>query len=552
MPATTPDSSGNGFDGTLVGPPLPSHVQSSQVDFEQEFLFFGTNNGPNPNCHITSPSMMGVIATGESTVEGWIKLEPGSSGVVFNKVPDLDPGSFDILIDPTGFTNLVSHVVTSLLTTIILEDPNPFVSGVYTHVALVRNSSGTFLYKNGVLVDSSPDGGAFVGPWSAVPLRIGQGAASGAFGLGFKGTIDEVRVSDIARYTSDFTPPTEPFTTDANTVALWHMDFPDVVMAPAMTGVASLSKRVSAKRSLQVVTTGAPSLSAVSSRAIQFIKTMVGQPVVNRLLSLFRSLTPTMTGVADMTKGLFKSMSASMTGVATLLAVFKFFVTMAVAMEGVPTLTVRLTRAPEVGECNNTPEGCFTCLSDRQLLALLHQDLCNLIVNGFPIHGTQNINVSEYGGIPTSLGQKLSTFSIPVVLASDQAIVVGGGRSWDLDFLTDQVDASGSIVALDGATITALQAKNALTGAAPTFVTVGVASGAVVASNAARKGLILVNSSLASISLGLDGNPAVLNSGITLNARGGVWVMDEYTFTTGAIAAIASLGASNLTVQEMT
>ena len=39
------------------------------------------------------------------------------------------------------------------------------------------------------------------------------------------GTIDEVRLSSVARYgAAAFTPPTGPCTKDASTVGLWHLD----------------------------------------------------------------------------------------------------------------------------------------------------------------------------------------------------------------------------------------------------------------------------------------------------------------------------------------
>ncbi len=41
---------------------------------------------------------------------------------------------------------------------------------------------------------------------------------------GFRGTIDEFRISNVVRYTEDFEVPTEPFIADANTMALWHFD----------------------------------------------------------------------------------------------------------------------------------------------------------------------------------------------------------------------------------------------------------------------------------------------------------------------------------------
>lgn len=89
----------------------------------------------------------------------------------------------------------------------------------------------------------------------------------------------------------------------------------------------------------------------------------------------------------------------------------------------------------------------------------------------------------------------------------------------------------------------------ALTASSPTAASVGVASAAAVAANTSRKGLTLVNTSANTISLGF-GAAAVLNSGITLLANGGTFVMDKYTFTTAAVNAIAGGAASNLAIQE--
>ncbi len=87
-----------------------------------------------------------------------------------------------------------------------------------------------------------------------------------------------------------------------------------------------------------------------------------------------------------------------------------------------------------------------------------------------------------------------------------------------------------------------------LTPSAPTVASVGVASAQAVATASTRKGLVLTNRSSAVISLGF-GQTAVLNSGITLDP-GDVFVMDQFTFTTAAVNAIAGSAASNLAVQE--
>jgi len=90
--------------------------------------------------------------------------------------------------------------------------------------------------------------------------------------------------------------------------------------------------------------------------------------------------------------------------------------------------------------------------------------------------------------------------------------------------------------------------KTSLTPLSPTAVSVGDVSAEAVAQNANRKGLILTNTSQATISLGF-GAAAVLLSGVIL-FPGGIFRMDEFSFTTEAVNAIAGAAASNLAVQE--
>ena len=101
-----------------------------------------------------------------------------------------------------------------------------------------------------------------------------------------------------------------------------------------------------------------------------------------------------------------------------------------------------------------------------------------------------------------------------------------------------------------GTNLHAVVDPSASVGNAPVAVSVGVATGVALAANTARKGAAFINTSSNYISFATGANAAILYSGITLNPNGGVWVMDQYTFTTGAINAIASGAASNLSVLE--
>jgi hypothetical protein len=85
-------------------------------------------------------------------------------------------------------------------------------TGVWYHLAVVRSGSTITIYRDGTNVGSATKTGT-VG--NANEFKIGEG---------WNGYIDEIRVSNSARYTSNFTAPTTPFVSDANTMLLLHTD----------------------------------------------------------------------------------------------------------------------------------------------------------------------------------------------------------------------------------------------------------------------------------------------------------------------------------------
>lgn len=139
----------------------------------------------------------------------------------------------------------------------------------------------------------------------------------------------------------------------------------------------------------------------------------------------------------------------------------------------------------------------------------------------------------------------LSTDTAAVVTLRDTVTVQGPSGSAGTP--------SGGILTIQGVTggtaINVNEAKVPLTPSAPTATSVGITSASALAANTNRKGLVMTNTSINTISLNIVGGTAVLNSGITLYP-GGHWYMDEFTFTTSAIFAIASAAASNLAIQE--
>jgi hypothetical protein len=83
------------------------------------------------------------------------------------------------------------------------------------------------IFLDGIRVAFSPDESIHVDwtpgiPNSFRPLEVGGVEAGRA---GFYGYLEEIRVSDLIRYSSaTYAAPSEPFVSDAYTVALWHFD----------------------------------------------------------------------------------------------------------------------------------------------------------------------------------------------------------------------------------------------------------------------------------------------------------------------------------------
>lgn len=98
--------------------------------------------------------------------------------------------------------------------------------GNWHHLAVTLDPSAVLrLFVDGTLDTSSTSTFANGVPWPASgDGSVGIGYHFGSTSFGWVGTLDEVRISNTARYTGAFTAPSAAFTTDSSTAALWHLD----------------------------------------------------------------------------------------------------------------------------------------------------------------------------------------------------------------------------------------------------------------------------------------------------------------------------------------
>lgn len=149
------------------------------------------------------PSSDFDFGTGDFTIDCWVRFASTSG---FMSVSDVGStkGWFGIFPSSGGIT-------ISRDTTIIINAGGspltPFSTGVWYHLALVRSGNSWKVYRGGVLYASATNTVAFGN--STDNFRVGQ---TGSGDLGLNGWVDEFRVSKgIARWISDFTPPTAPY-----------------------------------------------------------------------------------------------------------------------------------------------------------------------------------------------------------------------------------------------------------------------------------------------------------------------------------------------------
>jgi len=202
------DSSTNNYTLTRSGTP----TQGSVTPYWPEG-YWGTYFGSGDSVAPPQSSVFNLSA-GNWTIEAWfysssvsggsaryITVTP-SSGTVYGLLPSGTSNAF--AINGFGGSNVLSSSVVPTLY-------------AWQHIAIVKNSSTTTVYLNGVSIMSGTVS------WVNANTTIFFGGNTGSFASDYFGYISNARVvMGTAVYTGAFTPPTTPLTAITNTALLTH------------------------------------------------------------------------------------------------------------------------------------------------------------------------------------------------------------------------------------------------------------------------------------------------------------------------------------------
>ncbi len=154
----------------------------------------------------------------EGTIEAWIYLNAITDAQIFGHWQD---GQGDVQIKLAANGRLSAYIW-SWTTAIALDsDPGTLTQGQWQHVALQWDSAGVSLWRDGVQVASTTT--TTTPATASLSLYLGENGPRGViWDSSFRGSIQNLRISNVARYSGD--PVPRSFGLDASTVVLYRLN----------------------------------------------------------------------------------------------------------------------------------------------------------------------------------------------------------------------------------------------------------------------------------------------------------------------------------------
>jgi hypothetical protein len=224
--AALADHSSSGRTVTAVN---GAAISTTQKQFGTHGIFFDGSND-----HLTIPASTDFNFAGDFTFECWVYWD-GTSSDICNIDAGLGGGQrdFRVFFEGTKFKVVMQDIGANDY----LDNASIVSANTWTHVAAVRSGNTLTGYGNGVAMNNPITLSGSIAGTST--LHIG---GPGDTGSDFGGYMDEIRLSNTARYTAAFTPSTIEFVPDSNTLLLLHANAVSAVAAtPASDSISLIS-----------------------------------------------------------------------------------------------------------------------------------------------------------------------------------------------------------------------------------------------------------------------------------------------------------------------
>jgi hypothetical protein len=162
-----------------------------------------------------------AFGTGDFTVECWFR--PNATGIQHNLIEMRLPPSGASQARGLLFINSTNTLRYFLNNSNVITGTTTVSTGNWYHCAVSKSSGVIKLFLNGVQQGSSyTDATTHL----SAPVTVGKVFTTATTPC-VNGWLDEIRISNSARYTANFMSPTLPFTNDANTLLLLHCEGAD-------------------------------------------------------------------------------------------------------------------------------------------------------------------------------------------------------------------------------------------------------------------------------------------------------------------------------------
>jgi len=180
-----------------------SNIGGSSIYFDGsgDYLDLDTNN----------LKMLDSIGTGDFTIEFWIRYASVNSYQWF--IGGDTSNMFDIIQIPSNLRMILAGTEYTFS-----HSPS---TNTWYHYAVSRNNGSLRAFVNGTQIGTTQSSSDNINGESLIAGKQFNDQYQ------FNGWLDEIRLSNSARYTSNFTAPTTTITSDSNTILLIHSDTTD-------------------------------------------------------------------------------------------------------------------------------------------------------------------------------------------------------------------------------------------------------------------------------------------------------------------------------------